>query len=271
MKDSKPQLPDYENPPVIEVVCGAHFDPLPGFRSTTVATFWRSINSEYPDAQDQAPLSPPPSVSESVETPSVTASRLPPLPRVFLIGKQPNWLMQIQHDRFLHNWRKLDEKDTYPHYPEVSKRYWDAWAKFSQFCRDNEMGAPHVRQLEMTYVNHVLQHEGWESLSDMGTVFPDLTWRSEHTFLPSPDFMQWSAAFRLPEDRGRLDIAIKPARRQIDSAGLLLCELTVRGRPEAGDERAMSAWFDLARQWIVCGFADLASDKVQTDVWQRKV
>ena len=270
MHEPNATLPDYENPPVIEVVCGAQFEPLQGFGSTTFGTFWQRVRKEYPLAEDREPLPRMFEEADGTKTTPFEPSATPPLRRVFLYGKDPRWLMQVQGDRLLHNWRKLEEQDVYPHYPEVSKRFWNAWTSFTQFCLDEQIGRPHVQQLEVTYINHIEEGRGWSGLSNMGRVFPDLSWRPKRAFLPSPEFVQWVGSFPLPDGRGRLHVAVRPARRRKDNAGLLLCELTARGTPERDDDEAMGAWFDLGREWIVRAFADLASDEIQSDVWRRR-
>ena len=270
MSNRNAALPDYENPPVIEVVCGAQFEPLKGFTSTAFGTFWQTVRKEYPRAEDQPPLSPVIEKPDVTQTQPFSASLTPPLRRVFLIGAQPNWLVQIQEDRFLHNWRKLSDEDVYPHYPEVSKRFWSAWSRFCRFCLSEEIERPRVKQLEMTYVNHIAEGEGWENLSEIGAVFPDVSWRHARAFLPSPESLQWASTFILPDAQGRMHVAIRRALRVKDNAPVLLCELTVRGAPASNDDKAMATWFDLAREWIVRAFADLASHKIQTEVWRRR-
>ena len=47
---------------------------------------------------------------------------------------------------------------------------------------------------------------------------------------------------------------------------MILLDLTVRGIGKEG----MEAWFDLAREWIVCGFADLTGDEIQKTIWGRR-
>ena len=51
---------------------------------------------------------------------------------------------------------------------------------------------------------------------------------------------------------------------------IILLDLTVRGIGKDKSIEGMWDWFDLAREWIVCGFADLTGERVQTEVWKRK-
>ena len=266
-------LPDYERPPVIEVVCGIQFEPMPNFQATTFGLFWQTIRDEYIQAQEMAPL---PQVSEQfpavakIRQPRVEILDTPPLPRIFFVNKISSWLIQLQRDRFLHNWRKQEDKDIYPRYPAVVDKFWKAWEKFSKFCKDENLGEPIVNQLEITYINHIPFGDGWETLGDSGKVFPDVGWRSEERFLPFPESLSLALSFIIPESQGRLHVSLKHAIRVADSQPVLLCELTARGMSASKNSSAIRAWFDLGREWIVRGFADLVDKKIQKEQWGRK-
>ena len=267
-------LPDYERPPVIEVVCGIQFEPMANFQATTFGLFWQTIRDEYIQAQEMAPLTqvieqfPP---VAKISQPRVEILGSPLLPRIFFVNKNPSWLVQLQHDRFLHNWRKEKDDDIYPRYPVVLDKFWKAWEKFSKFCKDENLAEPIVNQLEITYINHIPVDHGWKTLGDLGKVFPDVGWRCEERFLPFPESIGLGLSFILPESQGRLHVSLKHAIRVADNQPVLLCELTARGMSASKNSSAIRAWFDLGREWIVRGFADLIDKKIQKEQWGRKV
>jgi uncharacterized protein (TIGR04255 family) len=267
-------LPDYERPPVIEVVCGIQFEPIPKFQATTFGLFWQTIRDEYIQAQEMGSLSRVieqiPSVANIIP-PRVEILDTPPLPRIFFVNKIPSWLIQLQRDRFLHNWRKEKDEDIYPRYPVVIDKFWKGWEKFSKFCKDEDLGEIIVNQLEITYINHIPIGQGWKTLGDLGKVFPDVSWRCEERFLPFPESIGLRLSFILPESQGRLHVSLKHAIRVADNQSVLLCELTARGMSASKDSSAIRAWFDLGRQWIVRGFADIIDKKIQKELWGRKV
>ncbi len=271
---AKLPLPDYESPPVIEVVCGIQFEPLPKFQAASLGLFWQRVRDEYTCAQEVPPL---PAVVERFgvdampTSPQAELSAVPPLPRMFFVHREPSWLIQLQRERFLHNWRKDKESEVYPRYPAVFEKFWKAWVRFVQFCRDEDLGNPGINQLEITYINHIPSGAAWESLADVAKVFPDLSWRNAARFLPSPESVGLRLAFALPESQGRLHVSLKHAIRVADDQPVLLCELTARGMPRGSDEAAIRDWFDLGREWIVRGFADLVGEAVQRECWGRKV
>ena len=269
---SKASLPDYERPPVIEVVCGIQFEPIARFQATIFGLYWQTIRDEYIKTQEMPPLA---QVIEQI--PLAPKAKEPqveflgtPLPRMFFVHRTPSWLIQVQRDRFLHNWRKENEEDLYPRYPVVFERFWKAWEHFVQFCNEEDLGEPSVNQLEITYINHIPSGQGWTTLCDLGMVFPDVAWRCKDRFLPSPESMGVRTSFILPESQGRLHVSLKHAIRVADSKPVLLCDLTARGMPAGKDSSAIKAWFGLGREWIVRGFADLTDEKTQAEQWGRR-
>ena len=89
-------LPDYERPPVIEVVYGFQFKPLPKFKSADVGLFWLGIRNDYPEYLEMPPITP------SIEQfdpfaqpvqPQIEVLSMPPLPRIFFSDPSGNWVL----------------------------------------------------------------------------------------------------------------------------------------------------------------------------------
>lgn len=265
-------LPDYERPPVIEVVCGIQFKTMTDLTAPGFGVFWQRIRSEYPNVEEQPPLG---EFTERFDKDALRAESqfeflaIPPMPRIFFIDGSGNWVMQLQKERFLHNWRRVKDDDSYPRFAAVSERFHSAWQAFLAFCREEQLSEPQINQLELTYINHIPQGEGWDSLTDVGEVLPDLAWRPKHDFLPSPESIAWQGNFLLPERRGRLHVSVRHAVRRADERPVLLCELTARGMPPLAEPEQIQAWFALGREWIVRGFADLTGPTVQKEIWGR--
>jgi hypothetical protein len=192
---------------------------------------------------------------------------MPPLRRSWFIARQPQWLLQLQEDRIIHNWRRVHAHDEYPHFEECLAKFGGAFASFTQFCEAEKLGPVDVGQLEVTYINHIYENAGWRNLGDMSNVLPDLAWRGESRKLPVPQSLTWQTSFRLPFDFARLHISVKSALRSSDRTQVLLCELTVRGKPK---DLSMEDWLLNARSWCVFAFADITSETTQLEAWGRK-
>src|SRR5206468_7988683 len=109
------RLPDYENPPVTEVVCGMSFKPVQ-LQIPHIGLFWERCREEYPTCQEVAPLLPVIERFGEEDTSEAQVFNEVPLPRVWFIHRQDTGIIQLQRDRFLHNWKKGKPTDAYPRY-----------------------------------------------------------------------------------------------------------------------------------------------------------
>lgn len=271
-KLSKP-LPDYERPPVIEVVYGMQFSPLSELRTPLIGLFWQAIKADYPKFKEMPVLAP---VIErydqegKTEQPTLELLQEAPLPRMFFLDDHENWVMQLQNDRFLHNWKRVSDDDTYPRYDIVSDKFFQVWDRFCEFCRTEGISKPKLNQLELTYINHIPVGSKNTVGEEITRVFPDIIWRKSHEFLPVPESLSWKTSFLLPDKQGRLHVSLRHATRIKDKTPTLLLELTARGIPSTIETAQIRSWFSLSREWIVRGFSDLTNSEVQKTTWARK-
>jgi len=264
-------LPDYVKPPVIEVAIGVQFAPLTEFSLAHVGLYWATIRETFPRVEEQVPIihvvEPTPGAPEALLGFQFTDK--PPLPRVWFLDASGNRLIQVQRDRFLHNWRKVNPTDEYPRFPSVREAFFRFWQGFNAFLTENNL-KPNPDQCELTYVNHLKKGEGWNAMADLEKVFTTFVWRTRSGFLPGPDSAHWSLRFLLPGNRGRLHIDVVPVRVPPQNDPVIRFSLTARGRPQGEfSKENMNDWFTLAREWIVRGFADLV-DKNTDALWEKK-
>lgn len=267
-------LPAYDNPPVIEVVCGVQFKPLVKFLVAHYGELWQRFKPEYDQCQETGPLVP---VLERFGESSVTDVQPPAepfLPRIWFVHKDKSGIVQVQGDRFLHNWKKAAGE--YPHYEKVIKLFRDHYATFLTFLTDNNLGAVEPLQYEMTYINHIPLPKGAEPLNEFSKVFPDFPWHDEDPwkpgrkrFLPNPDGCNLLLNFTFPDKSGRLHVTIRNGVHRVERHPVLLLDLTVRGIGTGKSIEAMESWFGAAHEWIVRGFADLCGKELQDEVWRR--
>ncbi len=255
------QLPSFSSPPVVEVVMGVQFQPLARLQAPHFGLFWQAVRPEYSSCRENPPIGPQ---LEDLDKPGafkkvgVGFSQVPPLPRTFFEDASGQWLIQLQRDRFLHNWRCGLEDGGYPRYPAVREKFLSQWSNFQQFVTDNELGDLNVTQLEITYLNHIAP---WTDESELGDLFPDFRWRDTDRLLSRPEAYNISCAFTSGDSPSRLRATVRPGIHH-KKGNVLLFELTVRGVADKGD---LKSWFDDGRRWIVTAFADLTSDE-----WHKK-
>ncbi len=264
---TKSDLPSYERPPVIEVVCGIQFEPLE-ILMTHLGLLWQQF-PDYPKVTEVAPLMPVIEKFGEQQAPSLHID-VQPMARTWFMHRDQSGIVQVQRDRFLHNWKKARDTDDYPRFGTVIGLFKDRLTTFEEFLRGVDLGDLRPTQYELTYVNHIPRGEGWETMADFGALFPGLTTsRSRAGFLPAMESCHLRAAFLMPDQHGRLHATIRTATSVEDKKPVIVLELTARGFPGGGDRDALWRWFDLAHEWIVRGFSDLTSPEVQKTQWRR--
>lgn len=264
------KLPSYDQPPITEVACSILFPPLEGLLSPYIGLLWQRFQPEYPSCDDVVPIAPRVEIFDDQNAePQLKLSNIPPLPRVWFINQDGTRIIQIQQDRFIHNWRKVGVDSEYPRYNSLIRAFQNHLANFDNFLTEAELGRVQPLQYELTYVNQIPQGQAWLTLEDIGKVFPDVSWKgSSPRFLAHPQSISWATVFELPDELGRLHTSVKPVI--LNEKPTLLFELTVRGIGNYTSLEILQNWFDTAHEWIVCAFADLTDKETQTKIWKRR-
>lgn len=126
-------------------------------------------------------------------------------------------------------------------------------------------------QSEITYVNHLLPGEGWESHSDLAKVLR-LVSGAETSFLPNAESTQLVSKYlmdRASAPIGRLHVTAQPAYRRTDQLSVFVLTLTARGRPLSDDAVGVAEFMDLGHEWIVRGFTDMTTEGMH-GIWGLK-
>jgi uncharacterized protein (TIGR04255 family) len=261
-------LPEYDAPPLDEVVCGILFKPIETLLVPYFGVFWERLKPEYPTCQEVAPLAP--SVERLDDSPRPDL-QISVLPRIWFLHQSDTQVIQLQRDRFLYNWRKRQPSDEYPRYSRVIENFQNHLLNFQNFLNELNIGTITPLQYELTYVNLILQGSGWDDISDINKVFPDFAWRTnKQRFLSEPEGFSWQTSFRLQNRMGRLRVHIQKAQRRNDNHPLFRFELIARGMANDTSSEARRAWFDAAHESAVRGFADVTADELQKTLWRRK-
>lgn len=255
--------PNFEDPPVVEVVFGVQFHDIASLLAPHFGLFWETIRAEYPKIEEKPPLAPRIEAPDGGEV-ELTAEFVdtPPLPRIWFISSDDSYIIQLQRDRFHHNWRAGRQGFKYPRFEVLHPAFLEQFARFNAFLDKEKLGKPKLRQLELTYVNHV-QFDYLESC--LSTVLPDLAWQAkEKRFLSRPTTLSWRASFELPRSMGRLHVTVSTAKTMPSREPILALELTARGINDDWQD-----WFKVAREYIVCGFEDLTSEEARKERWKQ--
>lgn len=194
------------------------------------------------------------------------------MPRVWFLNQAGSELIQVQADRFIHNWRKLEGLDPYPRYEPIRDKFRDEVTVLEQFLRDEKLGALTVNQCEVTYVNHIEPDGVWERHGEVEKALAMCSRLVTASFLPEPEDVGLRVRFVIPDSNGkpigRLQAVAQPAWKKADNSPILVLNLTARGVPLSAGIDGAFAFFDLGRNWIVNAFADLTTPEMQR-VWGR--
>ncbi len=271
MEKSLAVLPAYQNPPLIEVVCGVQFEQMDRFSTVHFGQFYDRIKSQYPHTDDHAPL---PEIFETQQgqpTPPQLKMEMPDLPalrRVFFATEKGDFLYQLQSSRFLANWRKMKPSDGYPRFSEAFSRFRRGWRELLDFLDSIEVSPPKANQYELTYINHI--EEGSEPFPvGIRHYLPVFSWTFEASdgFLPPPHTGAARLQYELPGRKGKLHVSINHGFRISDKKSLVVLELTARG-PASSNGSEMNEWFEMAHEWIVRGFTHHTSADAHKE-WGR--
>jgi uncharacterized protein (TIGR04255 family) len=199
----------------------------------------------------------------------VQVSSTPPLPRCWFLDDSGNRLVQLQPERFLHNWRKVTGEEVYPRYKTILPEFERLWKDFLDFATAENLGEVKLNQWEVTYINHIYQGEGWDTFEDIHKLFPALSSESSQGYLPQPERINLDLSYAFPEELSRLHISLAPAYNKKNNRMLLRLNLTARGRLESTDHESLKRHLDLGHEWIVRGFTDFTSPEAHK-LWEEK-
>lgn len=264
--DAIEHIVDFQRPPVVEVALGVQFahpvvtlDVL-----SALVVRWRE---EYPFNEPQEPL---PRVVETFDRPiggPTLELRLgASWPRTWLLSADQSRLIQLQPDRVIVNWRRVEEGDEYPRYATL--RPWLLTVLREVLAVATEYGGPPapIDAVEVTYVNELASPQTVEVGSHPALermVLP--VGAVDGTFLPDPEDTGYAARFRIDEGDGpvgRLVVRTDIGFRNRDGAPIYLMNLTANIVRPARDAQGVPAALDLARRWVVKGFLDLTTKEM---------
>jgi uncharacterized protein (TIGR04255 family) len=276
--DLSEPLPDFANPPVSEVALSLQFEPLKGLTGPVLGLLWGSFKSDYPKVEEHPTLEP---VIERFGTdlpiPKVhfqfqVLEAAPPM-RVWFLNEAETELVQVQQDRFVHNWRKVTDTEQYPRYSSLRSKFLVEYEKFERFVRQENLGALVFNQVEVTFVNKVVSGEGWERHGQLSNVLTIHSGGYSDDFFKEPENIQTALRYVIPGEpssdkpRGRLHMNVVPVITKAKRPALILT-IIARCTPNGSLEDAVVC-LDLAHKWIVKGFASITTKEMHR-VWGRK-
>jgi uncharacterized protein (TIGR04255 family) len=264
-------LVDFKSPPVTEVLLGVQFNSLERFLSPHLGVVWGEFKQEFPIIEE-LPYLPP--VFETFGTPAAfiipsvnfqIVSR-PEMLRVHFLNQQRTELLQVQRDRFLHNWRKVGDGDNYPRFERMIETFESGFQKFIDVIDRQRLGPVVPNQCEVSYFNQIPIQDGETIWSQFAVTFPDAAGNTTVDGLGAPEDARFALRYIVPaadgSALGRVIVVAEPARRA-DGVTIIQFTLTARGKPGTADMSGVLDFLKNGRVLLNRAFKMLTSPKMQ--------
>jgi uncharacterized protein (TIGR04255 family) len=264
MSGQRSDLPEFDNPPVVETALGVQFAPAPGMTCGHFGWYWRTCLDESWTKTAEAP----PLIDQferfgekrtwSLPIPQVKLMMENPV-RLQIISESDDRVIQLQNSRFVYNWRKKDAH--YPRFDALYPEFMEKLRGFRDFLRKAELEDISPNQWEITYVNHIPKGELWESPADWHNLFPGLYLPPRRLGLVRPEGITGEWHFEITPQRGRVHVSGQHVKRVETGEEALQVQLVSRGPIEQeGSVRGIAAGIELGHQALVQTFVNLSSD-----------
>lgn len=196
---------EYSRLPVTEIVCGIRFTQVPS-SLPLLLELREEFKPEFTDVEQHPLLAPAEFVTSQM------GMVIPPIPRTWFVHRDKQWVIQVQHDAFLVNWRAADSSGSVPHFSDVARHFQDRLSQFQTFLSDHDIKEPHPTQWELSYIIHIPREHGWQIKEQVGDVFPDFGWRDREGKHPlEVTGFNWFTQFIYPHVEGYMTARIASA------------------------------------------------------------
>jgi uncharacterized protein (TIGR04255 family) len=248
----------YKHPPVNEVVIGVYFaDPILAMRAEHVGLFWSSIEGHFPEVAQHVPIG-----GIDIAAPDEVF----PMPRFWFTSSDGVYLIQVQRNAFILNWRKKDS--IYPHYEDVKAQF-DKWfGAFCDFCkRQFGIGRLGIARCELNYVNLIDRVPNrFRTFADTEKIIPSFRPLS---IGPDRTVRGFALTYEYPIASDLALTIIVQSRKSLQSGeDVLYIELRTGGELQAQANASRAGWFERAHDAIGDAFNAMTSETIQKEHWQ---
>ncbi len=260
------KLPDYESPPVVEIIAAVQFVPLPQFGMAEAITVARAFD-DYSVVDVPAAL--PPIVEARPGEPARQSFTLglgsPPV-RLILASRDERWLVQLQQDRIAVHERRVKKRPSFKNVrPRIARVAEQASAALGRELLGKGSHAPEL--VELIYDNRIAAGKGWAKPADLHKVLRVL---APPAAQPAVPLERISVAFSSQLDTagdfvGRLHVQAEPQTELPTGATQLHLQLISH---RYSRQRALTSVLNDCHRDIVEGFTAVTTPAMHK-VWGR--
>jgi len=191
---------------------------------------------------------------------------------MWLTNKSGTELLQIQNDRFIHNWRKTGEGTTYPRYERLREEFIAEFERFSSAIKQIGLSVPRANQCEVTYINQIAAGTGWSQHSDVAEITNLISPCVDVPTYLTHEGTNITARYLIHDEEsstkvvGRLHLEMVPAFAAPKGTPIFVLNLTARGEPVGVGDDGVLAFFDMGRKAIVQTFRAITTQNMHA-IW----
>ena len=251
-------LPDFDNPPLNEVVLGVQFAPPRGYQSIYAKEIWELFRKDFPKVQERPPFQPAFETFGRLQArPSLSISQELHHNRFCFLSENGDEAIQFQKDRLFHNWRRVgDRVNPYPRFEKILPSFESELSTLDNYFTDFSSSRIHITQCELSYINHIYLIEEDSESVDKWIRLVDIK-----NF--SYEVLSFKFSKKLVDNQnnpyGRLFCEIDYFFNEIDEP-LVVLSLTIRGIPREPNIPASINFLRAGRETIVNFFCDITTE-----------
>ena len=262
-------LPDFDAPPLHEVALGVQYAPIQEYQQILAGEVWNLFREDFPLVEEHQALSPMfetfglPQSGQRINLGIVTGI-VPD--RYWFLTANKEELIQFQHDRMLHNWRKIgDGSNEYPRFENMVVKFENELRSLEKFYSDISKQEFQINQCEVTYINHIQYNQ------DTMNGLPDewIRFLKFDELDPSDFVVRFRRVILDNEDKpyGRLICDVNSAFDD-DKGPIILLNIVARGAPRETNIDSALEFLRHGRELVVNLFAEVTTH-VAHERWER--
>ena len=260
-------LPEYEDPPVNEVILDIQFAEISGYKTTDAAAIWGLFREKYEQVDEQQRLQPNFELFGGFpqhDMRGINFQQMPLGTRLWFKTKDDAHLIQFQPDRFILNWRRGGgDGDVYPRYENIKEEFKSRLGDLEKFVEYKFEQSLNITQAEIKYLNQIEVSAFKEAthLLRIGDI-------PENVEAINYNVMEHIYENDKPIGRFYREIGTGYSKLSQDNKIITLM-LTYRGKPETDDIDAALNFLEKGHEKIVVHFDEITTDKAHK-LWRKK-
>lgn len=263
----KDELPEFDAAPLNEVVLGVQFQTPRNFDQIKAFEVWQLYADRFSVVRDQMPMAPQFEMFGASQPQHFTINLAgAPQSRFWFESKMGDQLIQFQHDRLFHNWRKVDAEGTeYPRFESIITQFEAELRELERYFQRLGNERLFVTQCELSYLNNILVTD------EPAAITPQkwLTFVNQDQW-PVEEFSYFARRALHRDDGQPYGRFYRESATGVDRFGrrIILLNLTARGLVAPNDIAGTLDFLNEHRYMITDEFIDGTTAEAQK-IWKR--